>query len=112
MVHVRSIYEGYPVARRKESLAGPDEVMLIRPGSAKAIAEAVKALRADASLGPALVAKTRARVERDFPWGRAQEALVRAYEETFGMARAHAAMHGSARGQLTEGACEVRQTRG
>jgi glycosyltransferase involved in cell wall biosynthesis len=74
-----------PVVR---TLAGPDEVMLIRPGSAKAIAEAVKALRADAALGPALSARARARVERDFPWGRAQAALVRAYEETFGMARA------------------------
>ncbi len=71
-----------PVVR---TLAGPDEVMLIRPGSAKAIAEAVKALRADAALGPALSARARARVERDFPWGRAQSALVGAYEETFGM---------------------------
>lgn len=74
-----------PVVR---TLAGPDEVLLIRPGSAKAIAEAVKALRADAALGPALSAKARARVERDFTWSRANEALVRAYEETFfGMAR-------------------------
>lgn len=74
-----------PVVR---TLAGPDEVMLIRPGSAKAIAEAVKALRADAALGPALSARARARVERDFPWSRAREALVGAYEEAFGMARA------------------------
>ncbi|MCP3143088.1 glycosyltransferase family 4 protein [Pyxidicoccus xibeiensis] len=74
-----------PVVR---TLAGPDEVMLIRPGSAKAIVEAVKALRADATLGPALSARARARVERDFPWGRAQASLVGAYEESFGMARA------------------------
>jgi glycosyltransferase involved in cell wall biosynthesis len=74
-----------PVVR---TLAGPDEVMLIRPGSPKAIAEAIKALRADAALGPALSAKARARVERDFPWSRAKEALVSAYEEAFGMARA------------------------
>ncbi|QSQ21839.1 glycosyltransferase family 4 protein [Pyxidicoccus parkwayensis] len=74
-----------PVVR---TLAGPDEVMLIRPGSPKAISEAVKALRADATLGPALSAKARARVERDFPWGRAQTSLVSAYEEAFGMARA------------------------
>ncbi|MFP2903821.1 glycosyltransferase family 4 protein [Pyxidicoccus sp. 3LFB2] len=73
-----------PVVR---TLAGPDEVMLIRPGSAKAIAEAVKALRADAALGPALSAKARARVERDFPWGRAQDALVGAYEQAFGLTR-------------------------
>jgi glycosyltransferase involved in cell wall biosynthesis len=74
-----------PVVR---TLAGPDEVMLIRPGSPKAIAEAVKALRADPALGPAMSAKARARVERDFPWSRAKEALVSAYEEVFGMARA------------------------
>lgn len=70
------------------TLAAPDEVMLIRPGSAKAIAEAVKALRADPTLGPAMSAKARARVERDFPWSRAGEALVSAYEERLGMARA------------------------
>ncbi|WP_226994088.1 glycosyltransferase family 4 protein [Myxococcus hansupus] len=74
-----------PVVR---TLAEPDEVMLIRPGSAKAIAEAVKALLADPTLGPALSAKARARVERDFPWSRAGEALVRVYEERLGMARA------------------------
>ncbi|WAM26236.1 glycosyltransferase family 4 protein [Myxococcus sp. NMCA1] len=70
------------------TLAAPDEVMLIRPGSAKAIAEAVKALREDPTLGPAMSAKARARVERDFPWSRAGEALVSAYEERLGMARA------------------------
>nr|WP_255208513.1 MULTISPECIES: glycosyltransferase [unclassified Myxococcus] len=70
------------------TLAAPDEVMLIRPGSAKAIVEAVKALRADPTLGPAMSAKARARVARDFPWSRAGEALVSAYEERLGMARA------------------------
>jgi glycosyltransferase involved in cell wall biosynthesis len=73
-----------PVVR---TLAGPEEVLLIRPGSAKAIAEAVKALRADSALGPALSAQARARVERDFPWGRAQASLVGAYEQAFGMRR-------------------------
>jgi len=74
-----------PVVR---TLAEPDEVMLIRPGAPKAIAEAVKALWADPALGLALSTKARARVERDFPWSRAGEALVRAYEERLGMARA------------------------
>ncbi len=73
-----------PVVR---TLAGPDEVLLIRPGSAKAIAEAVKALRAEPALGPTLSARARARVERDFPWGRAQDALVKAYEQSFGLTR-------------------------
>ncbi|MFP2930586.1 glycosyltransferase family 4 protein [Pyxidicoccus sp. 3LG] len=74
-----------PVVR---TLAGPDEVLLIRPGSAKAIAEAVKSLRADPALGPALSAQARARVERDFPWSRARAALVSAYQESFGMVAA------------------------
>lgn len=67
---------------------GGTEVLLVKPGSPKAIAETVKSLMAEPALGAALSASARARVERDFPWGRAQEALVSAYEECFGMARA------------------------
>jgi len=78
------IASNLPVVR---SLAEPDEVMLIRPGSPKAIAEAVKALRADADLGRGLSARARARVERDFSWEQAREALVRAYETSFGLKR-------------------------
>ncbi len=75
-----------PVVR---ALAEPGEhALLVRPGSALAIADAVRALRTDARLGPQLSTRARARVERDFTWARAQEALVAAYEETLGMARA------------------------
>ncbi|RKH29640.1 glycosyltransferase family 1 protein [Corallococcus praedator] len=74
-----------PVVR---CLAEDTEVLRIRPGSPKAIAEAVKALLANPTLGAALSAQARARVERDFPWGRAQEALVKAYEDDLGLARA------------------------
>ncbi|HEX8822553.1 MAG TPA: glycosyltransferase family 4 protein [Archangium sp.] len=61
--------------------------LLVRPGSPKAIAEGVRALRADPALGPRMARQARARIERDFTWARAQEALVVAYEEAFGMAR-------------------------
>ncbi|WNG50004.1 glycosyltransferase family 4 protein [Archangium minus] len=60
---------------------------LVRPGSPKAIAEAVRSLRADPTLGPRLSQQARALVERDFTWARAQESLVAAYEEAFGMVR-------------------------
>nr|WP_217441878.1 glycosyltransferase family 4 protein [Myxococcus sp. CA039A] len=78
------IASNLPVVR---TLAGPDEVLLVRPGSPKAIAEAVKDLRANPALGPALSMRARARVERDFTWARAREALVVAYEEQLGMKR-------------------------
>ncbi|WP_338873146.1 glycosyltransferase [Myxococcus stipitatus] len=77
------IASNLPVVR---TLASPDEVFLVRPGSPKAIAEAVKTLRANPDLGPSLSTKARARVERDFSWQRAREALVSAYEE-LGMTR-------------------------
>jgi glycosyltransferase involved in cell wall biosynthesis len=64
-----------------------EHALLVRPGSPKAIAEAVQALKADPALGPRLSQQARARVERDFTWARAQESLVAAYEEAFGMAR-------------------------
>lgn len=65
-----------------------EHAFLVRPGSPKAIAEAVRSLRADPALGPRMSQQARARVERDFTWERAQESLVAAYEEAFGMARA------------------------
>ncbi|RKH63919.1 glycosyltransferase family 4 protein [Corallococcus llansteffanensis] len=74
-----------PVVR---ALAEDTEVLRVRPGSAKAIAEAVKTLLANPIQGAALSAAARARVERDFPWGRAQEALVNAYADDLGIARA------------------------
>ena len=74
-----------PVVR---ALAEPGaHALLVRPGSPKAIAEAVRALRSDPTLGPGLSQRARARVERDFTWARAGEALVTAYEEAFGWVR-------------------------
>ncbi|NBD10175.1 MULTISPECIES: glycosyltransferase family 4 protein [Corallococcus] len=74
-----------PVVR---ALAEATEAYRVRPGSPKAIAEAVKDLAAHPALGAALSANARARVERDFPWGRAQQALVSAYADDLGIARA------------------------
>ncbi|QAT81849.1 group 1 glycosyl transferase [Corallococcus coralloides] len=73
-----------PVVR---ALAEATEAYRIRPGSPKAIAEAVKDLIAHPALVAAMSANARARVERDFPWGRAQEALVNAYSDDLGIAR-------------------------
>nr|WP_304503950.1 glycosyltransferase family 4 protein [Corallococcus sp. AS-1-12] len=73
-----------PVTR---ALAEATEAYRIRPGSPKAIAEAVRDLIAHPALGASLSANARARVERDFPWGRAQEALVNAYSDDLGIAR-------------------------
>ncbi|WP_404366731.1 glycosyltransferase family 4 protein [Corallococcus coralloides] len=73
-----------PVTR---ALAEATEAYRIRPGSPKAIAEAVRDLIAHPALGASLSANARARVERDFPWGRAQEALVNAYADDLGIAR-------------------------
>jgi glycosyltransferase involved in cell wall biosynthesis len=64
-----------------------EHALLVRPGSPKAIAEAVHALSADPTLGPRLSRQARARIERDFTWARARESLVVAYEEAFGMVR-------------------------
>jgi glycosyltransferase involved in cell wall biosynthesis len=66
-----------------------EHALLVRPGSPKAIAEAVRALKADPALGPRLSRHARARIERDFTWARAREALVVAYEEAFGMVRSN-----------------------
>lgn len=63
------------------------QALLVRPGSPKAIAEAVRALAADPTLGPRLSEGARARIERDFTWARAGESLVRVYEASFGRVR-------------------------
>ncbi|RJS21970.1 glycosyltransferase family 1 protein [Corallococcus sp. H22C18031201] len=64
------------------------EALLVKPGSPKAIVDAVRALRDEPLRAAALSTSARARVERDFSWSRAQEALVATYEDAFGMARA------------------------
>ncbi|MEM0967780.1 MAG: glycosyltransferase family 4 protein [Verrucomicrobiota bacterium] len=56
-----------------------EEGMLARPGSGKAIKDCVLRLLDEEGLGVRLSRQARRRVERDFPWERAQESLIQAY---------------------------------
>ncbi len=68
-----------PVSRE---LGRPDrELLLVRPGSVLAIAEAVARLRENPELAAGLAARARQRVERDYSWQRAGEQLAAAYAE-------------------------------
>ena len=72
-----------PVVRE---LAEPDrDALLVRPGSAKAIKDALLRLRDQPQLGPQLSAAARTTVERRLTWRRAQEELVAAYREVLGL---------------------------
>ncbi len=72
-----------PVVRE---LAEPDhDALLVRPGSAKAIKDALLRLRDQPQLGPQLSAAARQTVERRLTWRRAQAELVAAYREVLGM---------------------------
>ena len=55
--------------------------LLIRPGSAKAIKDALLRLRSDPHLAPQLSAAARRRVKQHFTWSHAQRRLVRAYHD-------------------------------
>lgn len=57
------------------------EAQLVRPGSAKAIKDGLLRLREDAAFGLRLSRAARARVERQFTWTRATDALLDAYRE-------------------------------
>jgi glycosyltransferase involved in cell wall biosynthesis len=75
-----------PVTRE---LARPgEEAILVRPGSAKAIKEALVLLRDLPELRTSLAESARRRVECEFTWVRAQRALAAAYEEVLGIRRA------------------------
>ncbi|MBM83492.1 MAG: glycosyl transferase family 1 [Planctomycetaceae bacterium] len=69
-----------PVVRE---LTSDLETMLVKPGSGKAIKDAMLRLRQDHVLAGNLSRFARKRVEQDFGWTRAQTALVDAYEELF-----------------------------
>ena len=73
-----------PVVRE---LARPEvDALLVRPGSAKAIKDAVLRLVADPTLGRRLAESAREAVVRERTWGHAQASLVAAYEEVLGIA--------------------------
>ncbi len=68
-----------PVVRE---LARPEiDALLVRPGSAKAIKEAVLRLVADPTLAPRLALSARQAIVRERTWMHAQRALVSAYRE-------------------------------
>lgn len=56
------------------------EALLVRPGSAKAIKDAMLRLHCEIGLAEKLSRAARRRVERDFTWHRAQQALIESYE--------------------------------
>jgi glycosyltransferase involved in cell wall biosynthesis len=64
------------------------DALLVRPGSAKAIKDAVFRLADDPGLALQLSTTARAAVERGRTWADARRALVTAYEEVLGMRRA------------------------
>jgi glycosyltransferase involved in cell wall biosynthesis len=55
--------------------------LLVKPGSAKGIKDAVLQLAADPELGIDLAIASRSQVELNYPWKRAGEALIGGYEE-------------------------------
>ena len=72
-----------PVVRE---LAEPDrDALLVRPGSAKAIKDALLRLREQPQLVPQLSTTARATVERRLTWQHAQANLVSAYRDVLGM---------------------------
>lgn len=75
-----------PVVR---DLAAPDrEALLVKPGSAKAIKDAMLRLRAEPALGPRLGQAARRRVARDYTWAASGARLIHAYESVLGIKRA------------------------
>ncbi len=62
------------------------DALLVRPGSAKAIKDAVLRLVADPSLGHRLAKSAREAVVRERTWSHAQASLVAAYQEVLGIA--------------------------
>ncbi len=67
---------------------GGREATLVRPGSAKAIKDAVLRLRDDPHHGRQMAAAARRRILQQFRWEHSQRRLVRAYEEVLGMTSA------------------------
>ncbi len=66
-----------PVVR--ELVVGGTEAILVRPGSARSLAEGIRALHADPDLGARLAAAARSKVEGQFTWRHQSARLVDAY---------------------------------
>lgn len=65
----------------RELCTSDREALLVRPGSGKAIKDALLRLREDPRLGPRIARAARRRVEAEFTWTCAQQRLLAAYEE-------------------------------
>lgn len=63
------------------------EAILVRPGSAKAIKDAMLRIRNELHLPKRLAAAARRRVKQSFTWQTSQEKLIQAYEDALGMSR-------------------------
>lgn len=68
-----------PVVR--ELATNNSEALLVRPGSGKAIKDGMLRLRSEWNLANRLGTSARTRVEREFCWSRAQNALIESYQE-------------------------------
>ncbi len=60
------------------------EALLVRPGSAKAIKDGLLRLQEDAALGHRLSRAARTRVEKQYTWSHATDALLAAYHDFLG----------------------------
>jgi glycosyltransferase involved in cell wall biosynthesis len=63
------------------------DALLVRPGSAKAIKDAVLRLVNDPALDPRLGKSAREVVTRERTWAHAQASMVAAYEDVLGIDR-------------------------
>ena len=70
------------------------EALLVRPGSGKAIKDAMLRLRADPHLAPQLSAAARRRAKQRFTWRRSQQDLLAAYDELLSMDEEGGGIHG------------------
>ena len=61
------------------------DALLVRPGSAKAIKDAILRLIAEPALGPRLASSARSSVVRERSWAHAQASLIDAYRDVLGM---------------------------
>jgi glycosyltransferase involved in cell wall biosynthesis len=60
------------------------EGILVAPGNTEALIEAIRQLLNDPDRGQRIAGAARARIEEDFTWQRAQDALVASYEDLLG----------------------------
>ena len=65
----------------RELCRDDEHALLVRPGSGKAIKDAMLRLRSDSNLGLRLSTSGRTHVEQYFGWDKAQQSLIETYTE-------------------------------